>query len=133
MMVRSSLSGTRTWSPHPRRPALGLSCRCPPDMRMALVIGLHRSRFSCFCSDFKMWCHGDRSHASLISIAHQSTACLGPPPCLPLMASSMVRATDLPVVTLGLPRPVVVLVPGVPGASGASHGATDVEVVGTGP
>jgi hypothetical protein len=34
-----------------------------------LIVGLRRSCFSCFCSKFKKWCHGDRSHASLVLVA----------------------------------------------------------------
>jgi hypothetical protein len=60
-------------------------------------------------------------------------ACLAIPPCLALMASSKASVGDLAVVTPGSPRPVVALVPGVPGASDASFGAVGVEVVGAGP
>jgi hypothetical protein len=52
---------------------------------------------------------------------------------MPLVASSTVSTDDLAVVTLGLPHPVVALVPGVSGASGGSQGATDIKVVGTRP
>jgi hypothetical protein len=40
-------------SPHPRRPALGLSCWCPPVIGIALVICLRRSHFSYFHYDLK--------------------------------------------------------------------------------
>jgi hypothetical protein len=49
------------------------------------------------------------------------------------MVLSTVSTSDLAVVTSGLPRPVVAPVPGVPGAGGASQGATSVKAVGTGP
>jgi hypothetical protein len=65
MMAGPSSSGTGGLT-------LGPSCWCPPDMCMALVIGLHHSRFSYFCTVFKKWCCGDRSHASSVPVAHRS-------------------------------------------------------------
>jgi hypothetical protein len=46
---------------------------------------------------------------------------------------STVSMGDLAVLTLRLPRLMVVLVPGLSGTGGASHGATSIEVIGTGP
>jgi hypothetical protein len=92
-------------------------------MHMALVIGLRRSRFSCFCSDFKKWCRGDRSRASLVPDACHSVTCPAIPLCLPLMASLTLSAGDLAMVTSGLPRPVVAPVPGVPGAGAPGSAA----------
>jgi hypothetical protein len=69
----------------------------------------------------------------LVPVTRRSTSRLTIPPCLPLVASSTVSTDDLAVVTLGLPHPVVALVPGVSGASGGSQGATDIKVVGTRP
>jgi hypothetical protein len=40
-------------------------------MRMVLIVNLRCSRFSCFCPEFKKWCHGDRSHASLALVARR--------------------------------------------------------------
>jgi hypothetical protein len=40
-------------------------------MCMVLVISLRCSHFSYFCPKFKKWCRGDRSHASLVPVAHQ--------------------------------------------------------------
>jgi hypothetical protein len=36
---------------------------------MMLIVSLCRSRFSYFYPAFKKWCRGDRSHASLVSVA----------------------------------------------------------------
>jgi hypothetical protein len=40
-------------------------------MRMVLVIGLRRCRFSYFCPEFKKWCRGDRSHASSVPVTRR--------------------------------------------------------------
>jgi hypothetical protein len=85
-----------------------------------MVVRLHRSRFSCFCSDFKKWCRGDRSCASSVPIAHQSMAHSAASLGLPLIASSIGSMGDQAEVTLGLPRMVVALVPGVSGADDTS-------------
>jgi hypothetical protein len=133
MMVGSSSSGHGGLSPHSRMPTLGISCWCPPDMSMALIIGLRCSHFSRIYSDFEKWCHSDWSHASLVPVARRSTAHPAIPPCLPLMASSTASSCDLAVVTLGLPRSVVAWVPRVQGAGCATQGAVGIEVVGTNP
>jgi hypothetical protein len=56
-------------------------------MRVALIVGLCRSRFSCFYSDSKKWHCGDRSCASLVLVAHQSTARPVTSSSLPMMTS----------------------------------------------
>jgi hypothetical protein len=89
-------------------------------MRMALVICLRCSRFSCFCPDFKKWCRGDMSRASSVPVVQRSTVHLAIPSCLPLMASLIRSTGDLADVTLGSQQPVVVPVPVVPSAGGAS-------------
>jgi hypothetical protein len=132
-MAGPSSLGTGGGSPRPSRSTLGLSCQCPPGMCIALVVCLRHSHFSCFCSNFKKWCHGDRSHASSIPIARRSTARPPIPPCLPLMASLIASVGDLAEVALGSQWTVVAPVPGVSSAGGASQGASVVEVVGPGP
>jgi hypothetical protein len=119
-------------------------------MRMVLSISLHRSLFSCSCSDFKRWCWGDRSRTSLALIVHRSAAHLATSPYVPLVASSNARVGDLAMVLLGYPRPVVAPwetpapeepspesqeapVLEMPGADGASLGAASVEVDGASP
>jgi hypothetical protein len=102
-------------------------------MHMVLVVGLRHSRFSYLCSDFKKWCHGDRSRALLVPDAHPSTVRPTIPLCLPLMVSWTASIGDLAMVTWGLPRPVVAPVLRVLGSGGASLGAAVVGVVGTGP
>jgi hypothetical protein len=74
---------------------------------MVLVIGLCCSCFSYFCSDFKNWCHGDKSHASSVSVSHLFVARPASSPCLPLMASSTASMGELAMVTPGSPQPVV--------------------------
>jgi hypothetical protein len=56
-------------SPCPQGPTLGLSCRCPPDMRMVLIVSLCHSCFSCFVPRSKKRCHDDKSRASSIPVA----------------------------------------------------------------
>jgi hypothetical protein len=86
---------------------------------MASIIGLCCSHFSYFFFDLKMWCRGDRSHASLVPVAHRSAVRSAIPPWLPFMVSLTASTGDLAVVILGLPRPVVALVPGVLSAGAA--------------
>jgi hypothetical protein len=52
-------------------PALGLSCRCPPGMRMVLIVSLRCSHFSCFGHGSRKQCHDDRSRASLVPITRR--------------------------------------------------------------
>jgi hypothetical protein len=55
------------------------------------------------------------------------------PPCLPLMASSIVSVGDLVEVTSGSQQSVMASVPGVPSAGGATQGAAGIRVAGAGP
>jgi hypothetical protein len=70
MMAGPSSSSIEVQNPHPRGPAISLSCQCPPGIRTMLVIGLRNSRFSCSCPEFKKCCRGDRSRDSSILVAH---------------------------------------------------------------
>jgi hypothetical protein len=63
--------GPRAWSLHPRRPYLGLSYRCPPDMHMVLIVSLCCSRLSCFCPEFKNLCRGDSSRDSMVPVTRR--------------------------------------------------------------
>jgi hypothetical protein len=119
----------RALSPHSSWPALGLSCRCPPGMRMVLVIYLHRSLFSCYYSNLKKWCHGDRSRASSVSVCGSPMI----PLHLPLMASSITSVGDLAEVALDSQRPVVAPVPRMLSASGTTQDAADLGLVGSSP
>jgi hypothetical protein len=106
--------------PSSKRPTLGLSCWCPPGIRMELVVGLPCSSFSYFCFDCKKRCHGDRSHTSLVLIARWSLAHPMTSLSLPAMALLTVSTGALTVVTSDLLWSVVSLVPGVSSAGGTS-------------
>jgi hypothetical protein len=108
MMAGCPRRAPKAWGPHPRKPILCLSCWRPLCMHVALVNGLCRHCLSCFYS------------------AVRSTILL----CLPLMVSSTLSVGDLAVVTPCSLQPVVVPVPGVACAGGASQGVTGVVVVG---
>jgi hypothetical protein len=69
----------------------------------------------------------------LVPVVHWSMARPAIPPRLPLMASSIASIGDLAEVSSGSQRSVVVPVPGVSSAGGATQGAFGVGVVGAGP
>jgi hypothetical protein len=99
--VRAILIGHQGMEPSSKRAALGLSCRCPPGT--VLFVGLCRSCFSCFCSDFQQWCWGDRSCTSSISVVRQHAARPVTFPRPPLVVASAVSAGNIVVVALGPP------------------------------
>jgi hypothetical protein len=77
---------------------------------MALFIGLCCSHFSCFCSDFKQWRWGDRSHSSSVPIIRRPMAFPMTFPRPHFVVSSAASVGDLVVVAPGPPRSVVVSV-----------------------
>jgi hypothetical protein len=103
MVVGSSLSSFGGAEPHLRGPALGLSCQCPPTMCMVLSIDLHRSCFSCSCSDLKRWYWDDRNRTSLAPIIYRPEAHPETSSYVPLVVSSSTNASDLAMVRLGSP------------------------------
>jgi hypothetical protein len=135
MMAGPSLLGTG--GEEPGRPILGLFCRCPLSMRMALFIGLCRSLFYCFCTDFERWCWAGRSRTSSVSIVHWPAACSATSPCSALEAASATSVGDLAMAeSLASEEPtseareastLVML-----GTNGMSQGAAIVEVGGAG-
>jgi hypothetical protein len=143
------LSGFGVWSPRPRKPALGLSCRCPLDMHMVLSVGLRRSYFSCSysCSDIKRWCRGGKSRTSSTLIIHWPALRPVTSSYLRLVAPLAVSMADVAMVPLSLQRPVVssretsvseestreALVQEMLGADNASLGTISVEVDGASP